>query len=71
MTDRELKQLKDNLWHAADSSYLSQFGNGANVIHLKPSSLGGIKILIPNEDLIDSFSQKVGLAISQIDILNE
>lgn len=53
------------------SSYLSQFGNGANVIHLKPSTLGGIKILIPNEDLIDSFSQKVGLAISQIDILNE
>lgn len=34
------------------SKFFSQFANGSNVLHLKPSSLRNQKMLIPREDLI-------------------
>lgn len=37
------------------SKLFSQFGNGANVIHLKPDSLRNQKILLPKQNLIDDF----------------
>ncbi len=33
----------------------SQYGNGTNVIHLKPTSLRDIKLLIPTKKLIDKY----------------
>ena len=52
------------------STYISQFGNGANVIHLKPSSIKNAKILIPSEPLVNAFSRLVNPMIDQIDALN-
>ena len=52
------------------STYISQFGNGANVIHLKPSSIKNAKILIPSEPLVDAFSRLVNPMIDQIDALS-
>lgn len=40
------------------SKYFSQFANGANVLHLKPSVLMNKKILMPSKELIDEFSKK-------------
>ena len=33
----------------------SQYGNGTNVIHLKPTSVRNIKLLIPSKIIIDKF----------------
>ncbi len=52
------------------SNYLSQFGNGANVIHLKPSTIKNIKILMPGTLLIDSFVKAVKPTINLINRLN-
>ena len=41
------------------SKFFSQFANGSNVLHLKPSSLRNQKMLIPREDLIDSYVKVV------------
>lgn len=41
------------------SKFFSQFANGSNVLHLKPSSLRNQKVLIPREDLIDSYVKVV------------
>lgn len=49
------------------STYISQFGNGANVIHLKPSAIKNTKILIPKSDLIKAFVKFVDPLIDQID----
>ncbi len=53
------------------SSYISQFGNGANVIHLKPGSIKNAKMLIPNNRIMDGFVKITEPIIDQIDILNE
>ena len=38
------------------SKYISEFANGANVLHLRPKYLENIKILMPNRTLTDRFS---------------
>jgi len=52
------------------SKMISQFGNGANVIHLKPTSIKNQKILIPSDDLINSFVKIVEPTIDEIEKLN-
>ncbi len=52
------------------SKLFSQFGNGANVIHLKPASIGNQKILIPDKNLIDLFVAKVEPLIDLIEYYN-
>jgi len=52
------------------SKLFSQFGNGANVIHLKPASIGNQKILIPDKNLIDLFVTKVEPLIDLIEYYN-
>lgn len=52
------------------SRYISQFANGANVLHLKPDSVKKVKVLIPRNDLINSFVNIVKPIIMEIDFLN-
>ncbi|MCI6524634.1 MAG: restriction endonuclease subunit S [Candidatus Enterosoma sp.] len=52
------------------SKLVSQFGNGANVIHLKPSSIKNQKILIPTKDIIEKFVSLVTPTIDEIEKLN-
>lgn len=52
------------------SKYFSQFANGANVLHLKPSALLNKKVLLPSKELIDSYVKKVSVMIDLIDELN-
>lgn len=52
------------------SKYFSQFANGANVLHLKPNTLLNKKILLPTEDLIETFTKKVKPMINIIDKIN-
>ena len=52
------------------SKLISQFGNGANVIHLKPSSIKNQKILLPTQDLIDRFVSLIEPTIDGIEKLN-
>lgn len=47
----------------------SQYGNGTNVIHLKPTSLRNVKILIPEKDLIDKYVKTVNSYFELIDKL--
>lgn len=53
------------------STYISQFGNGANVIHLKPDAIKNVKLLIPSIEVINQFVQKGETIIDQIDLLNQ
>lgn len=53
------------------SKLFSQFGNGANVIHLKPDSLRNQKILIPDDKVIDSFIKIVDPMFDEIENLYE
>lgn len=52
------------------SKYFSQFANGANVLHLKPSALLNKKVLLPSKELIDSYVKKASVMIDLIDELN-
>jgi type I restriction enzyme S subunit len=52
------------------SKLFSQFGNGANVIHLKPSSIRNQKMLIPTNSLINEFVSHVEPMIDTIENLN-
>ena len=47
----------------------SQYGNGTNVIHLKPSSLRNVKLLIPEQSLIDKYVKTVKEYFELIDKL--
>ena len=47
----------------------SQYGNGTNVIHLKPTSLRNIKLLIPSAKLIDDYVDNVKPYFDLIDKL--
>lgn len=53
------------------STLFSQFGNGANVIHLKPESIRNQKILMPNSTLINMFVKYIEPTIDEIEILNK
>lgn len=52
------------------SKLISQFGNGANVIHLKPGSIKNQRILLPTQDLIDRFVSLIEPTIDEIEKLN-
>ena len=52
------------------SKLISQFGNGANVIHLKPTSIKNQKILIPDEIIINKFAALINPTIDEIEKLN-
>lgn len=52
------------------SKFFSQFANGSNVLHLKPSSLRNQKMLIPREDLIDSYVKVVRQINDTVNNLN-
>ena len=51
------------------SKCFSNFGNGTNVIHLRPSSLKNIKILVPPKSLVDQFASIVSSYFEEIDLL--
>ena len=36
------------------SKYISQFANGANVLHLRPQVVGRLKVFLPTEDIIEN-----------------
>lgn len=47
----------------------SQYGNGTNVIHLRPTSLRNIKLLIPTKEIIDKYVSVVKNYYEMIDKL--
>ena len=53
------------------SRLFSEFGNGANVIHLKPGQINNQKILIPTVDTINQFVKIVDKIINQINALEQ
>ncbi|MCL6236411.1 restriction endonuclease subunit S [Acinetobacter sp. ANC 5579] len=53
------------------SEYIKEFANGANVLHLSPNQIDKQKILIPPEQLVDSFEAKVVPIYSELNILEE
>lgn len=53
------------------SSYISQFANGANVLHLKPQEIQNIKVLLPPQDLIDKYVSQANSLFSEIEKLNQ
>lgn len=52
------------------SQLVSQFGNGTNVIHLKPSSIKNQKMLVPTDALIKQFVSLITPTIDEIEKLN-
>lgn len=53
------------------SKYLSQFANGANVLHLKPSSIENIKIQLPSQDKINKYINLAEPIFNEINIINK
>ena len=52
------------------SMYISQFANGANVLHLKPQVISNVKVQLPNIELINSYVKVAKPIIDEIDKLN-
>ena len=52
------------------SRYISQFANGANVLHLRPQVLKNVKILLPSKAEIDKYVENVKPMIQMINKLN-
>ena len=52
------------------SKYISQFANGANVLHLRPQILKNINVLLPKKELIDQYVSTVKPMIETINKLN-
>lgn len=52
------------------SKYISQFANGANVLHLRPQALKNIKVLLPPKVEIDRYVANVKPMIQMINKLN-
>lgn len=52
------------------SKFFSQFANGSNVLHLKPSSLRNQKMLIPTKELIEAFIKVVKPIINSVNNMN-
>lgn len=51
------------------SKHLSEFANGSNVLHLKPSSIRKELILIPVMEIIESFDTMISPLVEEMDIL--
>lgn len=52
------------------SKYISQFANGANVLHLKPQAVLDTKIMLPEQPLIDKYVSILEPIFNQIENLN-
>ena len=52
------------------SKHISQFANGANVLHLKPDVLNKIKILLPSDYEIKKYVRIARPIIEEIDNIN-
>ena len=52
------------------SRYISQFANGANVLHLRPQILKNIKVLLPKKELIEQYVSTVKPMIETINKMN-
>ena len=52
------------------SRYISQFANGANVLHLRPQVLKNIKVMLPQKTLIEKYVSTVKPMIETINKLN-
>lgn len=53
------------------SKYISQFANGANVLHLRPHAVLNIKILLPPQNMIDRYVDFVKPLFEEIEELNQ
>lgn len=53
------------------SKYISQFANGANVLHLKPQAVLNVKVVLPPEDMIEKYVNLVEPLIDEIEQLNQ
>lgn len=53
------------------SKYISQFANGANVLHLRPQAVLNIKITLPPQDMIDRYVKFVKPLFEEIENLNQ
>lgn len=53
------------------SRYISQFANGANVLHLRPQSIMGIKVQVPSKEAMERLSARLRPMIALMDNLNE
>ena len=53
------------------SKYLSQFANGANVLHLRPQAVEKLKISIASSNVIEEFVDVVKCLFDEIDLLHE
>ena len=53
------------------SKYISQFANGANVLHLRPQVVNKIKVYLPPLKLIEAFSELFKPIVDEINLLNE
>ena len=53
------------------SKYISQFANGANVLHLKPQAVLNIKVMLPPQDMIDNYVQFAKPLLDKIEYLNQ
>lgn len=57
--------------HGNVSKYISQFANGANVLHLRPQAVLNIKITLPPQDMIDRYVKFVKPLFEEIENLNQ
>ena len=53
------------------SRYISQFANGANVLHLRPQAVLNIKVILPPQEMIDKYVRIAKPLIEQIEMLNQ
>lgn len=57
--------------HSGFASYIKEFANGANVLHLKPDLLGKQRLLFPPEYLREKFSDIVEPIYQEVNVLEE
>ena len=51
------------------SKYISQFANGANVLHLKPEVIKKVKVMMPTQEYIKAFCRIVTPILDEIEML--
>lgn len=52
------------------SKYISQYANGSNVLHLRPTMIQNVAIPIVEETVISQFVDLVGPLFEQMEVLN-
>lgn len=53
------------------SKYISQFANGANVLHLKPEVIKKVKVMMPTQEYIKAFCRIVTPILDEIEMLHQ